>query len=80
MTQPTERQARWSRRLDGLNTTSPPEPLILNEAMISQWLREHRSEYNGAIETIKACVRSFRLHRRNKKLVWGIYSRIEFSH
>jgi len=76
----TERQARWSRRLDRLNTESTPEPLILNEATISQWLRDHRAEYNTATETIKACLVNFRLHRRHRKLVWGIYSRTDFSH
>ena len=74
----TDRQARWQRRLEGVST-EPPEPLILNEAMISQWLREYRSEYNSATATIKACMRSFRLHRRHRKLVWSIYSRTDFS-
>ncbi len=76
----TERQARWHRRLDHLSDGSPPEPLILNEAMISQWLRDHRAEYNSATETVKACLSNFRLHRRHRKLVWDIYSRTDFSH
>ena len=65
----TERQARWHRRLDRLNTESTPEPLVLNEAMISQWLKDHRAEYDSATETVKACLESFRLHRRHRKLV-----------
>ena len=76
----TERQARWNRRLDRLDTGSPPEPLILNVAMISHWLKDHRAEYNSATETVKACLGNFRLHRRHRKLVWGIYSRTDFSH
>ena len=75
----TDRQARWHRRLNGLNPESP-EPLILNEAMISQWLRDHRAEYNSATETVKACLRNFRLHRRHRKLVWDIYSKTNFDH
>jgi len=31
-----DRVQRWQRRLDRLNTESTSEPLILNEAMISQ--------------------------------------------
>lgn len=69
---------RW--QLDQLDTDSPSEPLILNEAMISQWLRDHRQGYNSATETTKACLRNFRLHRRHRKLVWDIYSRTDFSH
>ena len=42
----TDRQARWHRRLDQLD--SPHEPPILNEAMISQWFQDHSVEYNGA--------------------------------
>ncbi len=76
----TERQARWSRRLDQLNTESTPEPLVLNEDIIIQWLREHRAEYNSATETVKACLENFRLHRRHRRLVCDIYSRIDFSH
>ena len=38
---------------------SPPEPLILNEAMISQWLQEHRANYPSATETLKACMVNF---------------------
>ena len=77
----TDRQARWHRRLDQLDTTgSPPEPLILSEAMISQWLQEHRAEYPDATETIKACLVSFRLHRRHRRWVWGVYTRTDFSH
>jgi len=76
----TETQVRWQRRLVQLDTGSPAEPLILNEAMISQWLRDHRAEYNSATETMKACLRNFRLHRRRRKLVWAIYSRTDFSH
>jgi hypothetical protein len=74
------RVQRWNRRLDRLNTESTPEPLILNEDMISQWLRDHRVEYSSATETVKACLSKFRLHRRHRKLVWGIYSRTDFSH
>lgn len=70
------RQLRWSRALDRLST----EPLILNEAMISQWLQEHRAEYPSATDTIKACMVNFRLHRRHRKMVWAIYSRTDFSH
>jgi len=76
----TERQARWNRRLDQLNTESTPEPLVLNGDMISQWLRDHRAEYNSATETVKACMVNFRLHRRHRKMVWDIYSRTDFSH
>ena len=63
MTEPTEREQaywnrlrweRWNRRLDQYQTGSPQKPLILNEAMISQWLRNHRAEYNSATETVKA--------------------------
>lgn len=75
-----DRQARWHRRLDQQSFDSPSEPLILNEAMISQWLRDHRADYNSATETVKACLRNFRLHRRHRKLVWDIYSRTDFSH
>ena len=75
-----DRAQRWSRRLDRLNTESTPELLILNEAMISQWLRDHRVGYSSATETMKACLRNFRLHRRHKKLVWDIYTRTDFSH
>lgn len=74
----TERQARWQRRLDRLNTESTPEPLVLNEAMISQWLKDHRAEYTSATETVKACMEHFRLHRRHRKLVWDIYSGTDF--
>jgi len=59
--------------------TESQEPLILNEAMISQWLRDHRVEYNSATETIKACIRHLGLHRRHRKMIWSIYSRIVFS-
>jgi hypothetical protein len=61
------------RQLDQLNT---PEPLILNEAMISQWLKDHRAEYNSAIQIIRACLVNSRLHRRQRKLVWYIFTRI----
>ncbi len=73
-----DRQARWHRRLNGLNL-EPVEPLVLDEAMISQWLRDHRAEYNSASETVKACLEHFRLHRRHRKLVWDIYSKTGFS-
>lgn len=53
---------------------------ILTEAMISQWLRDHRADYNSATETAKACLVNFRLHRRHRRLVWDIYSRTDFSH
>jgi len=76
----TERQVRWSRRLDRINTEATPEPLVLNEDMISQWLRHHRAEYTNATETVKACLQNFRLHRRHRKFVWDIYSRTDFSH
>jgi len=76
----TDRQARWHNRLYRLNSGSPLEPLILNEAIINHWLRDHRAEYNSATETIKACISNFRLHRRHRKLVWDIYSRTDFSH
>jgi len=56
--------------------TSP----VLTEAMISQWLKDHRIEYNSATETIKACIVNFRLHRRHRQMVWDIYSRTDFSH
>lgn len=62
-------------QLDQLS--SPHGPPILDEAMISQWLQEHRAEYNSATETIKACLRNFRRHRR---LVWAGYSRADFGH
>ena len=75
----TDRQARWNRRLDRLNTESTPEPLIVNEAMISCWLRDHRAGYNSATETVKACMEHFGLHRRHRKLVWFIYSRTDLS-
>ena len=76
----TDRQERWHNRLHRLDSGSPLEPLIISEAMISQWLRDHRAEYNSATETIKACMINFRLHRRHRKLVWDIYSRTYFSH
>jgi hypothetical protein len=69
------RVERWCRRLDRLDNGSLSEPIILNESMISQWLRDHRAEYNSATETIKACMGNFRLHRRHRKLVWDIYTR-----
>ena len=75
-----DRVQRWNRRLDRVNTGSTPEPLVLNEAMISHWLRDHRGEYNSATETVKACLSNFRLHRRHRKLIWNIYSRTDFSH
>jgi len=75
----TDRVQRWNRRLDRVNTESTPEPLVLNEAMISQWLRDHRAEYNSATETIKACLVNFGLHRRYRKMVWGVYSRTDFQ-
>jgi len=75
-----ERQARWSRRLDLLDMGSSPEPLILNEDMVSQWLKDHRQEYNSSTETIKACMVNFRLHRRHREMVWDVYCRIDFSH
>ena len=74
------RVQRWNRRLAHLSTGSSPQPLVLNEAMISQWLKDHRAEYNSATETMKACIENFRLHRRHRKLVWDIYSRTDFSH
>jgi len=76
----TDRQARWQRRLDRLDTGSPSEPIFLNEAMISQWLKYHRADYNSATETVKACLEHFRLHRRHRKLVWDIYSKTNFDH
>lgn len=75
----TERQARWHRRLNGLSQ-EPKEPLVLDEDMISQWLRGHRVEYNTATETMKACLQNFRLHRRHRRLVWDIYSGTDFGH
>ena len=75
-----DRVQRWNRILDQLGTGSPSEPLVLDEAMIRQWLQEHRAEYNSSIETVKACLSSFRLHRRHRKMVWDIYSRTDFSH
>jgi hypothetical protein len=72
------RQARWHNRLNRLyldSPSEPAEPIILNEAMISQWLKDHRQEYN-ATETIKACMVNFRLHRRHRQLVWSIFTRI----
>ena len=75
----TDRQLRWQGRLDGFST-EPTEPLILNEAAISQWLRDHRVEYASATDTIQACIRHFGLHRRHRKLVWDIYCRTDFSH
>ncbi len=75
-----ERQARWHRRLDQLDRASPPEPLILNEAMISQWLRDHRVEYTSTTDPLRACLEHFRLHRRHRQMVWSIYSRTDFSH
>ncbi len=75
----TDKQARWQRRLDRLDTGSPSEPIILNEDMISQWLIDHRVEYDSATETVKACLSNFRLHRRHRKLVWDIYSRTDLT-
>jgi len=74
-----DRQLRWQRRLDGIST-EPVEPLILSEAMISQWLKNLRAEYNSATETLKACLRHFGLHRRHRRMVWDIYTRTDFSH
>ena len=74
-----DRAQRWHRRLEQLDTGSPREPLVLDEAMISQWLRDHRAEYNSATETMKACLQNFRLHRRHRKLVWDIYTRTGLS-
>jgi len=74
------RKTRWHNRLYRLDSGSPPEPLVLDEDMISQWLQEHRAEYNSATDTIKACMVNFRLHRRHRLLVWSIYSRSDFSH
>ena len=76
----TDRQARWSRRLAQLNIESTPEPIILDEALISQWLKDHRAEYTSATEAVKACLQNLRLHRRHRKLVWDIYSRTDFTH
>jgi hypothetical protein len=42
----TDRQVRWHRRLSGLDSGSPTEPLVLDETMIIQWLQEQRAEYN----------------------------------
>jgi hypothetical protein len=56
-----------------------PEPLILKETMISQWLQEHRAEYPSYTETMKACLKFFRLHRRHRRLVWDVYSRTDFN-
>jgi len=42
--------------------------------------KEREAEYNSATETIKACMVSFRLHRRHRKMIWAIYSRTDFSH
>lgn len=53
---------------------------ILTEAKISQWLKDHRVEYSSATDTMKACLNNFGLHRRHRRLVWGIYSRTDFSH
>lgn len=75
-----DRQTRWHNRLNRFNTNNPLEPLVLDEAMIRQWLREHRVEYNSATDTIKACMLNLRLHRRHRKMVWSIYSRTDFSH
>ena len=36
--------------------------------------------YNSATEIMKACMVSFRLHRRHRKLVWDVYSRTDFDH
>ncbi len=74
------RAQRWNRRLDHLVTDSPPEPLLITKGMTSQWLKDHRGEYDSATETVKACLGNFRLHRRHRKLVWDIYSRTDFSH
>jgi len=74
----TDRQARWHGRLNWLSWEST-EPVILDEEMISQWLRDHRPEYNNATETVKACLGNFRLHRRHRKIVWDIYTRTDFS-
>lgn len=76
----TERQERWNRRLDGYQSDSPIEPLILDEVMIRQWLQEHRAEYSSATDTIRACLQHFGLHRRHKKMVWNIYCNTEFGH
>ena len=67
----------WQRRLDQQRYGSPPEPLILNEAQISQWLKDHRAEYTSAAETVKACMANFGLRRRHRKLVWNILSKAD---
>jgi len=77
---PQANMAEWHRRLNQLDPGSPSEPSILTEAMISQWLQEHRAEYPSATETMKACLVNFRLHRRHRKLVWDVYSKTDFSH
>lgn len=51
-----DRQARWNRRLEHIST-NPPESLILDEAMISHWIRDHRgyygtTEYTGIISCL----------------------------
>lgn len=76
----TDRQARWQRRFDHLVAASPPEPLVLTEAMISQWLQDHRAEYDSSTDTVKACLRDLRLHRRHRRWVWDIYTKTDFSH
>ena len=53
----TDRQARWQRRLERLST-EPPEPLILNEAMISQCLRDRRAEYDIVTYNIRAALQA----------------------
>lgn len=63
-----------------VNMADRNQSLILTEAMISHWLQEHRAEYNSATETLKACLRNFRLHRRHRRMVWAVYSRTDFSH
>jgi hypothetical protein len=60
--------------------TDGNQPAILTKAMISQWLRDRRAEYDSATDTIKACMRHFKLHRRHRRMLWAIYSRTDFDH
>ena len=69
-----DRQARWHGRLYQLDSGSPSEPLILNEAMISQWLQEHSAEYNSALKQSRnRSILHLRLNEHGYNIVGAAY-------
>ncbi|MFH1382658.1 MAG: hypothetical protein ABIH70_07170 [Chloroflexota bacterium] len=77
------KQQKWLKSLNDANLMSPdnpaPEPVLLTPNIISEWLAAHHAEHKNPDDAVDACVKAFRLQRRQRKTIAEIYAETQFA-